>query len=470
MKNHSFCLKVTVLLLFLKEKNELPLELLEEGKIITKSSSNGYSHLSNKLPLWSQYSLHFYTFNLEIHTHKPDAILETKGKTHSAILGCKEETTTSDIPGGEDLTKETVCAIPGGEEHTQHATRSLKEGTFHYLPTKCYIVYELQLSKYININHSFQGNVLNGLYPYLMTCYSQHLETSNQKTDAILDENGNVKHGQETVSSAIPEKQEQGSITVVPETQESVSSTLRSVVPETQESDTGTELTEVHGMPTQKIVVPETQGAEHVVTEHSDVCAIPAQKIVVPETQGTEVDILTVLTEHCEGRVIPTTEIVVPETQEGDDLSRQEQSDGSAIHKPKIVVPETQGAEVDVLTEHCEGRANPANETDVPEKQEGEAQSGKEQSGGRAIPKLKIVVPETQGAEHVVVHEQSDCRAIPKTQETPDVHQVEETRVHETVLPECVVKVARLPEAQLAKGIEFCFVSRDYNSLRIASE
>ena len=49
-------------------------------------------------------------------------------------------------------------------------------------------------------------------------------------------------------------------------------------------------------MPTQKIVVPETQGAEHVVTEHSDVCAIPAQKIVVPETQGTEVNILTVLT------------------------------------------------------------------------------------------------------------------------------------------------------------------------------
>ena len=121
---------------------------------------------------------------------------------------------------------------------------------------------ELQLSKYLNINHSFQGNVSNGLYPYLMTCYSQHLETSNQKTDAILDENGNVKHGQETVSSAIPEKHEQGSITVVPETQESVSSTLRSVVPETQESDTGTELTEVHWMPTQKIVVPETQGAE----------------------------------------------------------------------------------------------------------------------------------------------------------------------------------------------------------------
>ena len=178
---------------------------------------------------------------------------------------------------------------------------------------------ELQLSKYININHSFQGNVLNGLYPYLMTCFSQHLETSNQKTDAILDENGYVKHGQETVSSAIPEKHEQGSITVVPETQESVSSTLRSVVPETQESDTGTELTEVHGMPTQKIVVPETQGAEHVV-----------------------------------------------------------------------------------------------------------------------------------------LHEQSDVRAIPETQETPDVHQVEETRVHETVLPECVVKVARLPEAQLAKGIEFC--------------
>ena len=422
MKNHSFCLKVTVLLLFLKEKNELPLELLEEGKIITKSSSNGYSHLSNKLPLWSQYSLHLYTFNLEIHTHKPDAILETKGKTHSAILGCKEETTTSDIPGGEDLTKETVCAIPGGEEHTQHATRSLKEGTFHYLPTKCYIVLELQLSKYININHSFQGNVLNGLYPYLMTCYSQHLETSNQKTDAILDENGNVKHGQETVSSAIPEKQEQGSITVVPETQESVSSTLRSVVPETQESDTGTELTEVHGMPTQKIVVPETQGAEHVVTEHSDVCAIPAQKIVVPETQGTEVDILTVLTEHCEGRAIPATEIVVPETQEGDDLSRQEQM--GVRFRWEVMI----------------------------------------------LNKLKIVVPETQGAEHVVVHEQSDCRAIPETQETPDVHQVEETRVHETVLPECVVKVARLPEAQLAKGIEFCFVSRDYNSLRIASE
>ena len=309
----------------MKKKNELPLELPEEGKIITKSSSNSFSHLSNKLPLWSQYSLHLYTFNLEIHTHKPDAILKTKGKTHSAILGCKEETTTSDIPGGEDLTKETVSAIPGGEENTQHATRSLKEGTFHYLPTKCYIVLELQLSKYLNINHSFQGNVANGLYPYLMTCYSQHLETSNQKTDAILDVNGNVKHGQETVSSTIPEKHEQGSITVVPETQESVSSTLRSVVPETQESDTGTELSEVHGMPTQKIVVPETQGAEHVVTEHSDVCAIPTQKIVVPETQGTEVDVLTVLTEHCEGRAIPATEIVVPETQEGDDLSRQEQ-------------------------------------------------------------------------------------------------------------------------------------------------
>ena len=246
----------------MKKKNELPLELPEEGKIITKSSSNGYSHLSNKLPLWSQYSLHLYTFNLEIHTHKPDAILKTKGKSHSAILSCKEETTTSDIPGGEDLTKETVSAIPGGEEHTQHATRSLKEGTFHYLPPKCYIVLELQLSKYLNINHSFQGNVSNGLYPYLMTCYSQHLETSNQKTDAILDENGNVKHGQETVSSAIPEKHEQGSITVVPETQESVISTLRSVVPETQEGQdvSGTEHSEVHGIPTQKIVVPETQG------------------------------------------------------------------------------------------------------------------------------------------------------------------------------------------------------------------
>ena len=400
----------------MEKKNELPLELPEEGKIITKSSSNGYSHLSNKLPLWSQYSLHLYTLNLEIHTHKPDVILKTKGKTHSAILSCKEETTTSDIPRGEDLTKETVSAIPGGEEHTQHATRSLKEGTFHYLPTKCYIVLELQLSKYLNINHSFQGNVSNGLYPYLMTFYSQHLETSNQKTDVILNENGNVKHGQETVSSAIPEKHEQGSITVVPETQESVSSTLRSVVPETQESDTGTELSEVHGMPTQKIVVPETQGAEHVVTEHSDVCAIPAQKIVVPETQGTEVDVLTVLTEHCEGCAIPATEIIVPETQEGEDLS------------------------------------------------------GKEHSDGCAIPKLKVVVPETQGAEHVVVHEQSDVRAIPEMQETPDVHKVEETRVHETVLPECVVKVARLPEAQLAKGIEFCFVSRDYNNLRIASE
>ena len=341
MKNHSFCLKVTVLLLFFEEKKkELPLELHEEGKIITKSSSNGYSHLSNKLPLWSQYSLHLYTFNLEIHTHKPDAILETKGKTHSAILGCKEETTTSDIPGGEDLTKETVSAIPGGEEHTQHATRSLKEGTFHYLPTKCYIVLELQLSKYLNINHSFQGNVSNGLYPYLMTCYSQHLETSNQKTDAILDENGNVKHGQETVSSAIAEKHQQGSITVVPETQESVISTLRTVVPETQESDTGTEHSEVHGMATQKIVVPETQGAEHVVTEHSDVCAIPAQKIVVPETQGTEVDVLT---EHCEGHAIPATEIVVPETQEGDDLSRQEQSDGRGDSQTENCCPRDTG-------------------------------------------------------------------------------------------------------------------------------
>ena len=141
-----------------------------------------------------------------------------------------------------------------------------------------------------------------------------------------------------------------------------------------------------------------------------------------------------------------------------------------AIPAQKIVAPETQGAEVDVLTEHCEGRAIPTTETDVPEKQEGEDLSGKEHSDGRAIPKPKIVVPETQGAEHVVVHEQSDVRVIPETQETPDVHQVEETRVHETVLPECVVKVARLPEAQLAKGIEFCFVSRDYNNLRIASE
>ena len=82
------------------------------------------------------------------------------------------------------------------------------------------------------------------------------------------------------------------------------------------------------------------------------------------------------------------------------------------------------------------------------------------------IPKPKILVPETQGAEHVVVHEQSDVCAIPEMQETPDVHQVEEARVHETVLPECVVKVARLPEAQLAKGIQFCFVSRDYNSFK----
>ena len=286
-------------------------------------------------------------------------ILETKGKSHSAILGCKEETTTSNIPRGGDLTKETVSAIPSGEEYTQHATRSLQEGTFHYLPPKCYIVLELQLSKYLNINHLFQGNVSTVLYPYLMTCYSQHLETSNQKTDAILDENGNVKHGQETVSSAIPEKHEQGSITVVPETQESVISTLRSVVPETQEGQdvSGTEHSEVHGIPTQKIVVQETQGAEYVVvTEHSDVCAIPTQKIVVQETQGAEDDVLT---EHCEGRAIPATEIVVPETQEGEDVSGKEHSDGRAIPKPKIVVPETQGPEDVVVHEQSDVRAIP---------------------------------------------------------------------------------------------------------------
>ena len=433
MKSHSFCLKVTVLLLFFEEKNELPLELPEEGKIIPKSSSNGYYYLNNKLPLWSQYSLHLYTFDLEIHTHKPDAILETKGKSHSAILGCKEEATTSDIPGGEDLTKETVSAIPSGEEYTQHETRSLKEGTFHYLPPKCYIVLELQLSKYLNINHSFQGNVSTVLYPYLMTCYSQHLETSNQKTDATLNENGNVEHGQETVSCAIPEKHEQRSITVVPETQESVISTLRSVVPETQEGQDvlGTEHSEVHASPTQKIVVPETQGAEHVVLmEHSDVCAIPTQNIVVPETQ------------------------------EGEDVSGKEHSDGHVIPKLKIVVPETQGAEHLVVTEHSDVCAIPAQKIVVPETQEGEDVSGKEHSDGRAIPKPKIVVPETQGPED----EQSDVCAIPEMQETPDVYQNEETSVHETVLPECVVKVARLPEAQLAKGIEICFVSRDYNS------
>ena len=56
MNSHSFCLKVTVLLLFFEEKNELPLEPPEEGKIIPTSSFNGYSHLSNKLPFWSQYS------------------------------------------------------------------------------------------------------------------------------------------------------------------------------------------------------------------------------------------------------------------------------------------------------------------------------------------------------------------------------------------------------------------------------
>ena len=280
---------------------------------------------------------------------------------------------------------------------------------------------ELQLSKYLNINHSFQGNVSTVLYPYLMTCYSQHLETSNQKTDVILDENGNVKHGQETVSSAIPEKHEQGSITVVPETQENVISILRSVVPETQESVistlrsvvpetqegqdvSGTEHSEVHRIPAHKIVVPETQGAEHVVvTEHSDVCAIPAQKIVVPETQGAE---HIVVSEHSDVCAIPTQKIVVPETQEGEDVSGKEHSDGRAIPKPKIVVPETQGPDDD----------------------------------------------------------QSVVHAIPEMQETPDVHQVEETSVHETVLPECVVKVARLPETQLAKGIEFCFVSRDYNN------
>ena len=387
-------------------------------------------------------------------------ILETKGKSHSAILACKEETTTSDIPRGEDLTKETVSAIPGREEYTQHETRSLKEGTFHYLPPKCYIVLELQLSKYLNINHSFQGNVSTVLYPYLMTCYSQHLETSNQKTDAILDENGNVKHGQETVSCAIPEKHEQGSITVVTETQESVISTLRSVVPETQEGQdvSGTEHSEVHGIPTQKIVVPETQGTEHVVvTEHSDVCVIPAQKIVIPETQGAE---HVVVTEHSDVCVIPAQKIVVPETQGAEHVVVTEHSDVCVIPAQKIVVPETQGAEHLVVTEHSDVCAIPAQKIVVPETQEGEDVSGKEHSDGRAIPKPKIVVPETQGPED----EQSDVRAIPKMQETPDVHQVEEISVHEIVLPECVVKVARFPEAQLAKGIEFCFVGRDYNN------
>ena len=78
----------------------------------------------------------------------------------------------------------------------------------------------------------------------------------------IFNENGNVKHGQETVSCAIPEKHEQGSITVVPETPESVISTLRSVVPETQEGQdvSGTEHSEVHGIPTQKIVVQRHRG------------------------------------------------------------------------------------------------------------------------------------------------------------------------------------------------------------------
>ena len=194
-----------------------------------------------------------------------------------------------------------------------------------------------------------------------MTCYSQHLETIKKKSDAILDENG----------------------------QESVISTLRSVVPETQDVS-GTEHSEVHGIPAEKIVVPETQGAEHVVaTEHYNVCAIPAQKIIVPETQ------------------------------EGEEVSGKEQSDSSAIPKTEIVVPETQ---------------------------EGDEVSGKEHSDSRAIPETEIVGTETQGAEE----EHTYIRAIP---ETPEVYKVEVTMAQGSFMPECVVKVARLPP-ELAKGIE----------------
>ena len=130
-----------------------------------------------------------------------------------------------------------------------------------------------------------------------------------------------------------------------------------------------------------------------------------------------------------------------------------------AIPSQKIF-PETQGAEHVIVTEHSDVCAIPAQKIVVSETQAGEDVSGKEHSDGHAIPKLKIVVPETQGPED----EQSDVHAIPKMQETRDVHQVEETRVHETVLPECVVKVARLPEAELATVLNFVFVSRDYNN------
>ena len=254
-----------------------------------------------------------------------------------------------------------------------------------------------------------------------MTCYSQHLETINKKSDAILDENGNVKHGHETVSSAVPEKHEQGSITLVPETQENVISTLRSVVPETQESV----------ISTLRSVVPETQDGQDVSgTEHSEVNGIPAEKIVVPETQGAE---HVVATEHYNVCAIPAQKIIVPETQEGEEVSGKEQSDLSAIPKTEIVVPETQ---------------------------EGDEVSGKEHSDLRAIPETEIVVTETQGAEE----EHTYVCAIPETQETPEVYQVEVTMAQGSIMPECVVKVARLPEAELAKGIEFFFVSRDYNN------
>ena len=60
-----------------------------------------------------------------------------KEKATVLFLSCKEETTTSDIPGGEDLTKETSVRFPAGK-----STLNMKLGLLKKVP---FIIYPLNV-------------------------------------------------------------------------------------------------------------------------------------------------------------------------------------------------------------------------------------------------------------------------------------------------------------------------------------
>ena len=121
-------------------------------------------------------------------------------------------------------------------------------------------------------------------------------------SSAIVDKNGNMKHeGQKTVSSAIPEK-EQENITVVPETQQGDTSLETTqaqdcaITPEVEQEqwqvsvvpDTHLSATPVDVQVQVSVIAKTQQSATGVQTSEIDESAIPVLKTVPPYTQQGE--------------------------------------------------------------------------------------------------------------------------------------------------------------------------------------